>query len=110
MSCEDRLAHRRTARDTLEGWLACSFLRSRCLFRGFSFASGHREPQEMHPGMGRRKAAGQRKNEARKPSWENHCLSENPENSPYTVAVGKSLGIKKSIVTKETQALASHRW
>lgn len=110
MSCEDRLAHRRTARDTLAGWLACSFLRSRCFFRGFSFASGHWEPQEMHPGMGRRKAARQRKNEARKPSWENHCLSENPENSPYTVAVGKSLGIKKSIVAKETQALASHRW
>lgn len=41
---------------------------------------------------------------------ENHCIPENPENWPFTVAVGKSLGIKKNIVTKEMQALAGHRW
>lgn len=29
---------------------------------------------------------------------ENHCLPENPGNSPYTVTVGESLGIKESTV------------
>lgn len=37
---------------------------------------------------------------------ESHCLPETPENSPYLGAVAKSLGIRKSRVTKETEAMA----